>query len=390
MSDVRPLDGYLVLDFSQFLAGPMAAMRLGDLGARIIKIEKPPAGDIGRGLAFGGIVEDGDTLSFHITNRNKESYAADLKNDADKAKVMELVKKADVIVQNFRPGVMERLGLGYDEVKKLNPKIVYGSITGYGSDGSFSTRPGQDLLAQSISGLPWLSGSSENPPIPVGIALADIITSIHMAHGITAALLKRERTGEGSRVDTSLLESMLDLQFELISAHLSNPNVVVKRGGKHTAHAFLQAPYGTYPTSNGYIALAMGSVPKLGELIGLDVLKEYEDPDTWWTEQSTITALLAEHLKHNSTEHWLALLDEADFWCAPVLTLPELVKHDGFEAIQMVQEIHRSGKDGSDVSLKTTRAPVRFNGKPLKTTRGAPRVGEHTSVIDQEFRGTNV
>lgn len=388
MSDQRPLDGYLVLDFSQFLAGPMAAMRLGDLGARVIKIEKPPTGDIGRGLAFGGIVEDGDTLSFHITNRNKESYAADLKSEADKAKVLELVKKADVIVQNFRPGVMERLGLGYEDVRKVNPNIVYGSITGYGAEGSFSARPGQDLLAQSISGLPWLSGSSENPPIPVGIALADIITSIHMAHGITAALLKRERTGEGSRVDTSLLESMLDLQFELISAHLSNPNVVVKRGGKHTAHAFLQAPYGTYPTANGYIALAMGSVPKLGELIGLEALKKYQDPDTWWTEQSTITSLLAEHLKHQKTEYWLELLDAADFWCAPVLTLPELVKHDGFEAIQMVQEIHRQGKNGADVALKTTRAPVRFNGKPLKVSRGAPRVGEHTATVDAELRGS--
>ena len=258
MSDPRPLEGFLVLDFSQFLAGPMSAMRLGDLGARVIKIEKPPTGDIGRGLAFGGIVEDGDTLSFHITNRNKESYAADLKNDADKAKVFDLVKQADVIVQNFRPGVMERLGLGYEEVKKVNPKIVYGSITGYGADGPFSARPGQDLLAQSISGLPWLNGSKEDPPIPVGIALADIITSIHMAHGITAALLKRERTGLGSKVETSLLESMLDLQFELISAHLNDPSVLVKRGSKHSAHAFLQAPYGTYPTANGYIALAMG------------------------------------------------------------------------------------------------------------------------------------
>mgnify|MGYP002632551955 FL=1 len=191
MTASRPLEGYLVLDFSQFLAGPMAAMRLGDLGARIIKIERPPSGDIGRGLAFGGIVEDGDTLSFHITNRNKESYTADLKNDEDLARVWNLVKQADVIVQNFRPGVMDRLGLGYDAVRTVNPTVVYGSITGYGSSGPFSARPGQDLLAQSISGLPWLNGSAESPPIPVGIALADIITSIHLAHGITAALLKK-------------------------------------------------------------------------------------------------------------------------------------------------------------------------------------------------------
>jgi CoA:oxalate CoA-transferase len=387
MTDSRPLEGFLVLDFSQFLAGPMAAMRLGDLGARVIKIERPPAGDIGRGLAFGGITEDGDTLSFHITNRNKESYAADLKNSDDLAKVRDLVRKADVIVQNFRPGVMERLGLGYEDVKKLNPSVIYGSITGYGAEGPFSKRPGQDLLAQSISGLPWLNGSGDNPPIPVGIALADIITSIHLAHGITAALLKRERTGKGSLVETSLLESMLDLQFELISAHLNDSSVLVKRGAKHSAHAFLQAPYGTYPTANGYIALAMGSVPHLGNLIGLDVLSEYEDPESWWTHQAEITALLAEHLANNTTEHWLEVLDAADFWCAPVLTLPQLIAHDGFAAISMDQDFSRTSPTGEQVNLRTTRAPVRFDGEPLRSPRGAPRVGEHTEAIDSELRG---
>lgn len=383
----RPLEGYLVLDFSQFLAGPMAAMRLGDLGARVIKIERPPAGDIGRGLAFGGIVEDGDTLSFHITNRNKESYAADLKSDDDREKVLELVKSADVIVQNFRPGVMERLGLGYDAVYALNPTVIYASITGYGSEGPWSSRPGQDLLAQSLSGLPWLNGSSDSPPVPVGIALADIITSIHLAHGVTAALLKKERTGQGSRVDTSLLESMLDLQFELISAHLNDPSVLVRRGAPHTAHAFLQAPYGTYPTEDGYIALAMGSVPELGGLIGLDALREFTDPETWWSEQARITQLLAAHLAKKPTDHWLSVLDAADFWCAPVLSLPELVNHEGFTAIDMAQEFSREGADGADITLKTTRAPVRFDGAPLGSTRGAPRVGEHTTMIDAEFGG---
>ncbi|MEJ6758561.1 MAG: CaiB/BaiF CoA-transferase family protein [Pontimonas sp.] len=382
-----PLEGYLVLDFSQFLAGPMAAMRLGDLGARVIKVERPPAGDIGRGLAFGGISEDGDTLSFHITNRNKESYAADLKSDDDREKVLELVKSADVIVQNFRPGVMERLGLGYEAVRALNPTVIYASITGYGAEGPWSTRPGQDLLAQSLSGLPWLNGSGDGPPVPVGIALADIITSIHLAHGVTAALLKKERTGEGSRVDTSLLESMLDLQFELVSAHLNDPSVLVQRGAPHTAHAFLQAPYGTYPTSDGYIALAMGSVPDLGELVGLDALAEFGDPDTWWTEQTRITQLLAAHLATNTTDHWLSILDAADFWCAPVLSLPELVSHEGFAAIDMAQEFTRTRPDGTDITLTTTRAPVRFDGKPLGSPRGAPRVGEHTKSIDVEFRG---
>lgn len=384
---IKPLEGYLVLDFSQFLAGPMAAMRLGDLGARVIKIEKPPAGDIGRGLAFGGIVADGDTLSFHITNRNKHSYAADLKNSDDLDSIKKLVQKADVVIQNFRPGVMERLGLGYDEVKKLNPGVIYASITGYGTEGPWTKRPGQDLLAQSLSGLPWLNGSGDNPPIPVGIALADIITSIHLAHGVTAALLRRERTGQGGRVDTSLLESMLDLQFELISAHMTDNSVLVKRGPKHTAHAFLQAPYGIYPTADGYIALAMGSVPQLGELLDIPALSEYTDPDTWWSEQATITQLLADQLATQATDHWLEMLDAADFWCAPVLSLPELVNHDGFRAIGMTQTFSREMADGTELTLNTTRAPVRFDGKPLTSSTGAPRVGQHNDTIAQEFFG---
>lgn len=381
-----PLDGMLVLDFSQFLAGPMAAMRLGDLGARVIKIERPQGGDIGRRLAFAGVVEDGDTLSFHITNRNKESYAADLKKEADREGIRALIARADVIVQNFRPGIMERLGFGYDAVSAINPGIVYASVSGYGTEGPWKDRPGQDLLAQSLSGLPWLNGSSDGPPVPVGIALADVIASIHLASGITAALLRRERTGLGGRVDTSLLESMLDLQFELLSAHLGDPSITVKRGARNTAHAFLQAPYGVYPTSDGYLAIAMTPVPVLGALIGLATLEQYIDPDTWWTEQTAITRALADHLATRSTDHWLGILDAADVWCAPVLTLPELVGHDGFRALDMAQQIERPDTAGGPpVAIQTTRTPVRYDGRVLKNDRGAPRLGEHTEAIRAEF-----
>jgi CoA:oxalate CoA-transferase len=380
-----PMSGITVLDFSQFLAGPMAAMRLGDLGARVIKIERPQGGDIGRRLAFGGIVEDGDTLSFHITNRNKDSFAADLKDENDKKQILKLLSKADVVIQNFRPGVMERLGFSYEEVANLNPKIIYASISGYGSSGPWATRPGQDLLAQSLSGLPWLSGSGEDPPIPVGVALADIITSIHCAHGVTAALLRRERTGKGGQVETSLMESMLDLQFELISAHLNDPTIAVDRGARHTAHAFLQAPYGIYPTSDGFLALAMGSVPEIGELIGLPALSKFADPDTWWSMQTEITGLIAGHLISQTTKAWLDLLDAGDIWCAPVLTLPELINHEGFQGMGMSQDIIRTSPDGSEVRLQTTRSPLRFDGRPLRNSRGAPRIGEHNQQIFEEF-----
>lgn len=379
-----PLNGILVLDFSQFLAGPVSAMRLADLGARVIKIERPGTGDIGRTLAFAGLEKDGDTLSFHIMNRNKESFAADLKNSESLKEVWELVKKADVIIQNFRPGVIERLGLGYEDVKKVNPGIIYGSATGYGAEGPFKDRPGQDLLAQSISGLPWLNGRAGDPPIPVGLAVADIFTSTHLASGVIALLLRRERTGIGGVVESSLLESMLDLQFELISANLFDPSVVVNRGAGNSAHAFLPAPYGLYKTSDGYLAIAMTPIPALGALLGVN-LDEYEDPKSWWSHQEEIMKKLSAMLATNSTEHWLAILDKADIWCAPVLTLPELVAHEGFAAIDMTQKTTRTGRDGSEISIPTTRSPVRIDGKTIKHTKGAPHVGEDTQAIRKEF-----
>lgn len=378
-----PLDGILVLDFSQFLAGPVAAMRLADLGARVIKIERPGVGDIGRTLAFAGLVSDGDTLSFHMMNRNKESFAADLKNSQSLQEVWKLVEKADVIIQNFRPGVIERLGLGYEEVKKRNPRIVYGSATGYGATGPFKDRPGQDLLAQSISGLPWLNGKAGDPPVPVGLAVADIFTSTHLAHGVTALLLRRERTGKGGLVELSLLESMLDLQFELITANLFDPSVIVKRGSG--AHAFLPAPYGIYQTSTGYMAIAMTPVPGLGKLVGID-LDAYEDPKSWWSDQETITNLLTMRLSTQSTEHWLEILDAADIWCAPVLTLPELIEHDGFKDLDMTQQVTRMSLDGKEkIEIMTTRSPIRIDGHPIKSSKGAPHVGEDTEKIRHEF-----
>ena len=171
---MRPLENLIVLDFSQFLAGPAAAMRLADLGARVIKIERPGSGDICRQLYITNLKLDGDSTLFHSINRNKQSYAADLKNPEHLAQIRKLITRADVLIQNFRPGVMERIGLGYDEVAKLNPKLVYGSVTGYGATGPWADLPGQDLLAQCRSGLVWLSGDAGNTPTPMGLAVCDL------------------------------------------------------------------------------------------------------------------------------------------------------------------------------------------------------------------------
>ena len=383
-----PLAGLLVLDFSQFLAGPVAALRLADLGARVIKVERPGIGDIGRTLAFGDISMDGDTLSFHIMNRNKESLAADLKDPGDLAQIRELAARADVLIQNFRPGVMERIGLDYESVRALNPGIVYGSVSGYGEEGPWRDRPGQDLLAQSVSGLPWLNGHHGQGPVPVGLSIADLLASCHLAQGVTALLVRRERTGVGGLVETSLLEGMLDLQFELLSAHLNDPSVIVHRGGEHGANAFLPAPYGTYPTADGYIALAMNPLLRVGELVDLD-LAAYADPATWWAKREEIEQLLAGHFSQHTTQHWLDRLDPAGVWCAPVLTLPQLVAHEGFAALKMTQDVQRAsvpgGAEEDGVRLTTTRSPLRVDGAPLTSGRGSPRLGEHSEAIRVEF-----
>lgn len=385
---VRPLDGMLVLDFSQFLAGPVAAMRLADLGATVIKVERPAGGDIGRRLAFAGMWRDGDTLAFHIMNRGKLSFAADLKDDGDLAEVRRLVAQADVLIQNFRPGVMERIGLDYAAVRELNPGIVYGSVSGYGTEGPWRDRPGQDLLAQSMSGLPWLNGHHDQGPVPVGISVADLLASCHLAQGVTALLLRRERTGQGGLVETSLMEAMLDLQFELISAHLNDTTVEVDRGGEYGANAFLSAPYGIYPSADGYLAIAMNPVPELGAVLGLD-LDRFADEATWWSEREEIERLLAAHLRTRDTEHWLALLDAADMWAAPVLPLADLVRHPGFAALRMTQTVHRpepaGERNGDGVAVRTTRSPLRIDGRTLTSPAGSPRLGEHTERVRREY-----
>lgn len=387
---IRPLEGVTVLDFSQFLAGPVAAMRLSDLGARVIKIERPGIGDIGRTLAFAGRSADGDTVSFHAMNRGKEGITADLKNPEQLEDVRRLVAQADVMIQNFRPGVMERIGLDYESVRRINPRIIYASASGFGDSGPWKDRPGQDLLAQSISGMPWLNGSRGDGPVPVGLSIADHMTSCHLAEGVTALLFRRERTGEGGLVQTSLLESMLDLEFELLSTHLNDSTVTVERHGEHSAHAFLPAPYGTYPTADGHIALAMNPIPKLGELLGIDELVTLTDPGEWWSRQEEVEDLLAAHLATQTTDHWLRLLDATDVWCAPVLTLEELVAHDGFAAIEMTQSIVRDPEhtdDGRQLTLRTTRSPIRIDGHILADPTPAPKLGQHNESVRAEFLG---
>jgi len=377
-----PLDGLLVLDFSQFLAGPSCALRLADLGATVIKIERPEGGDLCRQLYISDLELDGDSALFHTINRNKRSFAADLKSPRDLDVVRKLIARADVLVQNFRPGVMERLGLGYEAVQAINPRLVYGAITGYGAEGPWSGKPGQDLLVQSLSGLPWLSGDADDGPVPVGVAIADILTGAHLAQGILACLVRRGITGQGGRVDVSLLESTLDFQFQEITTYLNGDRTMPRRGKFSNASVYLSAPYGIYLTRDGFIAIAMNPVGKLGELIGCPALAEYADSKRWFVDRDPIKQILRDHLLTESTTHWLAILEPADVWCADVLTWPRLFEHDGFKALRIIQEVETE----SGARLQTTRCPVRIDGAILASRVAAPKVGQHTRAIMEEYR----
>jgi CoA:oxalate CoA-transferase len=382
----RPLAGLLVLDLSQFLAGPAAAMRLADLGARVIKIERPDGGDLCRRLYISNLVLDGDSTLFHSINRHKESFAADLKNSDDLAAVHQLIAQADVLIQNFRPGVIERIGLDYSRVREINPRLVYGSITGYGDRGPWRDKPGQDLLAQSLSGLTWLSGNADHGPSPMGLAVADLTAGAHLVQGILACLVRRGMTGQGGLVEVSLLESILDLQFEVLTTHLNDGGQEPARSARNNAHAYLAAPYGIYETADGYLALAMMPVPLLAPLLECEALAAYDTPDIWFTQRDTIKALIAERLLTRTTDAWLEILEPADIWCADVLTWTRLRQHEGFQALQMTQRVSRL----NGASLETTRCPIRIDGQLLTASRGAPTIGEDSAAIRAELADTAI
>ncbi|MBW4026122.1 MAG: CoA transferase [Acidobacteria bacterium] len=378
---MRPLDGLLVVDLSQFLSGPSASLRLADLGARVIKVEKPATGDLCRELYISNLALDGDSTLFHSINRNKESFCADLKDPAGRAAVLQLIDHADVFLHNFRPGVIEKLGLDYLTLSMRRPELVYGEISGYGRTGPWARKPGQDLLVQSLSGLPWLNGDANQPPVPFGLAVADLYAGAHLCQGVLACLVRRGITGKGGKVEVSLLESVLDLQFEVLTTHLNDGGKLPQRSHHNNAHAYLGAPYGIYGTKDGYLALAMGSIARLGELLECPALMAYTQPKAAFDQRDEIKALLAEHLVLETTGHWLSRLEPADYWCADIFTWPQLMEHEAFLNLDMLQTVSR----GEDIVMTTTRCPIRIDEMLLKSPRGAPRLGEHTERLNKEF-----
>lgn len=378
---MKLLQDIIVVDFSQFLSGPSAALRLADMGAQVIKIEKPVTGDICRQLYVSDVMIEGESTIFHAINRNKQSYTADLKDEEDIEKIKLLLQKADVMMHNFRPGVMKRLGLDYETVKAINPSIIYAEVSGYGNEGPWKDLPGQDLLLQAASGLTWLSNSSNENPTPMGVAVVDILAGTHVAQGILATLYQRGITGEGALVQVSMFESILDFQFEVLTCYYNDGKQLPVRSAVNGANAYIAAPYGIYQTSNGYLALAMGNILKLASLLDCKELELFDDSAAWFEKRDDIKSILAGHLLDQPTEHWLSLLEPADVWCAKVLDYKQLVKEEAYQALNMEIVV----KTSNGLSVTTTRCPIRVDGKTFSSERGAPLLGEHNKEIDEQF-----
>ena len=379
----RPLEGLVVIDFTQFLSGPLATLKLADLGARVIKVERPGVGDLCRNLYLSDTDIDGDNSLFHAINRNKESIAANMGDNDDRQMLQELIKVADVVVQNFRPGVIERQGFGYSDVCKIKPNIVYGSISGFGENGPWKDLPGQDLLAQARSGLLWLTGSYNDPPVPMGLAVADMLAGNALTQGILAALVGRGIHGRGAHVQTSLLEAIIDFQFEVLTTHMNDGGRLPERSAVNGAHAYLGAPYGVFETSSGYLAIAMTpSLKKLADLMRIEGLEAFfNDPKALIVKRDEIKAIMAEAIRLKTTEAWLAVLQPADIWCSEVMDWKQLMASDAWKTLGFEQIIKRNGT----MSLKALRGPIRINGQVLKSDRAAPELGADLERVQCEL-----
>lgn len=372
------LSGIRVLDCSIAMAGPFAAQRLGDLGADVVKVE-PTTGEWQRHVAAGGASGNRVNVSFLSLNRNKRSLAVDLKSEDGKKVLLDLVKTADVFLQNYRPGVAKRLGVDYETLSKLNPRLVYVSMSGYGEDGPYVNRPGQDLVLQGMSGAMLSAGREGEPPTAAGQYLVDAITAYTAFEGALAALFHRERTGEGQLVQVNMLDAITTIQMQELSVYTVGGKPQQRSAEPH-AHVYIRAPYGAFATSDGFIIVAFPKPKTLGEVIGEDSFLTMDDEVDTWARRDEIFAKTRDRLKTRTSAEWLELLRAADIWCGPVYGYADLVddeqiKHNG----TFVDYEHPT-----EGRVKTPGFPIKFSKTPSSVERGAPVTGQHTQEILKE------
>jgi crotonobetainyl-CoA:carnitine CoA-transferase CaiB-like acyl-CoA transferase len=374
-----PLGGVRVVDLSQVMAGPFCTMLLGDLGADVIKIE-PPNGDLSRSMGGRRLQMKGkDKAPFFALNRNKRSIVLDLKQPADLERALALVHHADVLVESFRPGVAERLGIGYDTVRTLNPRLVYASISGFGQTGPWADRPGFDLIAQGMSGVMSVTGSAETEPVKCGVPVSDLAAGLYAANGIQAALFARERTGRGQRVETSLFDAALGLSVWEATEYWATGEPPRPMGSAHR----LSAPYQAFRASDGFLTIAALTPSHWERLCNVldrpDLITDarYATNADRLAHIEALSPELERVLATDTVDTWVARLLAEGIPCGPILDYAQVFDAPHTAARRMVEVVSHPVEG----SVRTLGIPVKLDDTPGTVRRAPPLLGEHTDSV---------
>jgi formyl-CoA transferase len=378
-----PLDGIRVLDLTRVVAGPYCSMFLGDLGADVVKVEQPGTGDDTRG--WGPPFAGGESAYYLCINRNKRSLTLDLKSKRAVELLRQLVKVADVVIENFRPGTMERLGLAEQDLRKLNPRLIYASLTGFGANGPMSDWPGYDLIVQAWGGLMSITGAPDGEPVKVGVAIIDLVAGLMLGKAVTAALFAREKIGVGQRIDTSLLEAEVASLINVGSNYLVGGKVPTRWGNAHPNIV----PYQNFKTADGYLVIGVASEviwKRFCQAIGRPNLTDdarFANNSLRVENRTKLIALLSEVFLQRDNETWFKLLTAAEVPCSPVQTIDQVFQAPQVLHRDMVMEIEHptAGK------VRMAGIPVKFSVTPASLRLPPPLLGEHNEAILSNWLG---
>jgi len=383
----KPLTGVKVIDLTIAMAGPLATQRLGDLGADIIKVEPPGDGDLTRIFFLNNLALGSESTSYLALNRNKRSMVVNLKNPEGVAIIHELVRKADVFIQNFRPGVAKKLGVDFETLKQINPSIIYGAVTGYGDFSPMVKAPGQDLLAQAFSGLMFSGGSAAQGPHPSPCYMADTCASHLLTTGIVSALFQRERTGRGSMVETSLIGGLYEMQSQEVMTFMATGKAA-QQVDAPLASVWLDPPYGVYQTVDGWLAFAQNDLSVIAATLDLPALEELarnkpadatSNAGMRW--KSDCYRALAACVRERETRELHEEFSERGVWCMPVHSFEDAMRHE--QTQHFISSFHLSGV--GDVKCAAPAVSVGPNSGLEQHLSAPPGLGEHTREIMQEF-----
>lgn len=365
------LEGIRVLSFTHFLQGPVAAQMLADLGAEVIKIEAPK-GAYERGFSPMNSYYNGVSVMHLSVNRNSKSIAVDMRSEEGKEFIRRLLPTTDVIIQNFRPGVMEKYGFGYDQLKDEYPGLIYCNVSGYGPDGPYKALPGQDLLAQAKSGLCYCTGVADQTPVALGTAVIDTHGAAIAAYGILAALVDRLRTGKGHQIDSCLLNAALNLQIEPFGAYLAEGKIWDKLDSGCVTRVY-DVPYGIYKTKDDYILLSKTPMPKLQKVFGMEAFGKFE-PNDVFDRRKEVDAVVAREFLKKTTDEWAEILSVNDCWFSKIYTYDDVVADPQVQFNGIIAEFEhpRAGK------VRTLGNPLLVDKKNLPVRKAAPELGENT------------